>query len=509
MAGPGIFLNSGLFLFSPILIQFVFHLNHKRLWFLFTVPILTQTFGHFAGYVNCLTPKYNYAIFIIGLALAVLYLIPFWIDSFVQRKFNSLFLRLITLPALLTSVSSLLTFFSPFGSWTDIGNTMTSFLEIHQLASFFGLSGITFFVGFIASAINYLVDTVLSPDTTSNPSRKAVATLLFSVIAVTVLACNIHPMSRHRGLFPPLSAACIVDGDLPTTELVAATLGPDIIIWSEHSVTVWGEKGEAELLAKAQLLAKNYSMLLGVTYTLMLDSPPTPTKVSANVFSVITPIGDVGFIYRKSHLIPGAEERHVPGPPNLPFLDTPWGARVGGSICFDFDFPQYIRQAGVAGVDIMLQPSWTWEPLSVAHAMIDIHRSVEQGFTTFRCSKGGTSAVVDPLGRVLATAYDVPSSDPPRRHDILGNHTLLFADIPALGVNTLYTAISDAFLCIFGFTLSIVILILIGTPQTCLRSILRKRWSRWCAWLVQLHDTQSPERYATLGTVPPHVAETL
>jgi predicted amidohydrolase len=41
----------------------------------------------------------------------------------------------------------------------------------------------------------------------------------------------------------------------------------------------------------------------------------------------------------------------------IPFADTPFG-RIASAICFDMDFPGYIRQAGRKSVDIMLVPAY-------------------------------------------------------------------------------------------------------------------------------------------------------
>lgn len=52
----------------------------------------------------------------------------------------------------------------------------------------------------------------------------------------------------------------------------------------------------------------------------------------------------------------------------MPTADTALG-RLGGGICFDYDFPQYTRHAGHAQrrVDLMLQPSWTWGSMGRYH----------------------------------------------------------------------------------------------------------------------------------------------
>ncbi|KAJ4460355.1 putative carbon-nitrogen hydrolase [Paratrimastix pyriformis] len=433
MAGPGIYQSSGLYFFLPILLQLAMHLQMDHLWFIFSIPLVTQCIGSFLGFLGALTVEYNWLIFLITIPLGIVYILPYWLDVFVQRRFKAVYIRLLTLPAGMTAISALITYLSPFADWTDIGNSMNSFLEINRIAAFTGLGGITFFLGLCASTVNYILDCIREegfpaseklPGATFTRRPYCSALSLFLIGFVALLACNMTLMFSHPGLQETLRAVCLVDGDLATTESIAQSVGPDIVVWSEHSMTVNGTEGEDALLLEAGALAKKYQLVLGVTYTLLLPNLPN-NKKSANVLTVVTPEGTVGFNYRKSHLIPGVEARHIPGPAVLPYFDTKWGARIGGSICFDFDFPTYIRQAGLAGVDVMLQPSYTWETLSVAHQVINVHRSIEQGFscsTTTRCSS---------------------RSCPP-------------------GHRTAYAYMSEWFPAIFGFALTLIVLVLVG-----------------------------------------------
>lgn len=84
------------------------------------------------------------------------------------------------------------------------------------------------------------------------------------------------------------------------------------------------------------------------------------------------------------------------GPNVLQYIDTPEFGRIGGAICFDFNFADLIGQASQHGVDVMLQPSWTWGPIGTYHAQGNILRPVENGFTLFRCVSQGVSGIFEP-----------------------------------------------------------------------------------------------------------------
>lgn len=66
--------------------------------------------------------------------------------------------------------------------------------------------------------------------------------------------------------------------------------------------------------------------------------------------------GTINFTYHKAHPVPGIESNVEPGPSDILFAETKYG-RIGGAICFDFNYPALILQAGRKNIDIMLQAS--------------------------------------------------------------------------------------------------------------------------------------------------------
>ena len=57
------------------------------------------------------------------------------------------------------------------------------------------------------------------------------------------------------------------------------------------------------------------------------------------------------------------------------------------------------------GVDIFLQPSWTWSDIGTRHFEADAMRAVENGFTLIRCTSDGESGVVGPTGIISSRQY--------------------------------------------------------------------------------------------------------
>lgn len=117
-----------------------------------------------------------------------------------------------------------------------------------------------------------------------------------------------------------------------------------------------------------------------------------------NSFALVLPDGTVGLALNKSHPVPFVEGAVKAGEKVLRSAATPLG-RLAAAVCFDLAFASFMRQSGRQGVDVLLQPSWTWGPIGALEFESDAVRAVENGFTLFRCSSDGVSGTVSPLYR--------------------------------------------------------------------------------------------------------------
>ena len=168
---------------------------------------------------------------------------------------------------------------------------------------------------------------------------------------------------------------------------------------------VKSESDEEDVLAYTQELLQNYSITtsyVGVTY---LKQLPDQNGYGTNHFALVSATG-VLFNYKKAYPVPLVEADIIPGMKIVQYHDTSFNlstgesrtVRVGAAICFDFDYPNYIIQAGWKEVQLMLQPSWTWAGITNRHANGDSIRAVENGFNMFRCSSSGESSIVSSTG---------------------------------------------------------------------------------------------------------------
>ena len=116
----------------------------------------------------------------------------------------------------------------------------------------------------------------------------------------------------------------------------------------------------------------------------------------------------------------------------LQSIETPYGT-LSGVICWDTDYQEIIRQVGQMDVVILLSPSYVWPEIGTMHAKMAAFRAIENGVTIVRQEDGGISALIDPYGRFLTTAEHATGE------------TTIFADLPVVGVTTLYPIIGDVF----------------------------------------------------------------
>src|SRR6266542_6591317 len=67
-------------------------------------------------------------------------------------------------------------------------------------------------------------------------------------------------------------------------------------------------------------------------------------------------------IYRKAHLWDAEQDVFTPGDHEPPVVDTAYG-RIGVMVCYDAEFPEWVRKPALAGADLLAVPTnWPAEP---------------------------------------------------------------------------------------------------------------------------------------------------
>jgi apolipoprotein N-acyltransferase len=197
----------------------------------------------------------------------------------------------------------------------------------------------------------------------------------------------------------------------------AARAGAGLVVWPENAMTFFVEREPLYREAIARVLAPHRVQLVAGGPRVVEGEAPAYYDSAF----VIAPDGSLTGRYDKEHLLPFAEyfplpeldflrrsfgrvRELTPGEPTPP-LPTVAGL-AGVLICNEAMFPEVARARVRAGASLLLNLSndtWMNDPQysAIAFDMI-VLRAVEQRRFLVRASTSGPSAIVDPVGHVLA-----------------------------------------------------------------------------------------------------------
>ena len=89
-----------------------------------------------------------------------------------------------------------------------------------------------------------------------------------------------------------------------------------------------------------------------------------PNKLAENKIVWIDTTGSVLFEYLKA--LPTPTEKCIAGDGEVKMLNYSQ-SKISSTICFDLDFPSFIKKFGDIGLDIMLSPANDWYDISRTH----------------------------------------------------------------------------------------------------------------------------------------------
>lgn len=131
---------------------------------------------------------------------------------------------------------------------------------------------------------------------------------------------------------------------------------------------------------------------------------------------LIDPAGELRALYRKVHLFGTEKDFFTPGDARPPVVDIPSLGRIGVMICYDLEFPEWVRTAALAGTELLCAPvNWPLfprpegeRPAEVVRVQADaaVNRMYIAACDRAADERGvswtGGSVVVDPDGFPLA-----------------------------------------------------------------------------------------------------------
>lgn len=413
------------------------------------------------------------AVFYVVIALTYGFIasLPYLLDALLNKRPTG-FAGTLIFPAAWAFVDYL-TVFTPYGSWGMAAYSQHTQLVLLQSISVFGMCYITFLIGWFASVANW----ALANGMDWQKIRRGIAvyagllvlTLGFGGLrlvlkrpdspTIRVASLSAIPeneqtrgpgmpavprkrVKRTPGLEKRMFAnqlteedkayltrnAEVENADLFRRSAVEAKAGAKLILWGEANSSAF-KSGEPALFEKAAAFAKSYHVYLGLGAAVFKLGAQKPLE---NKLVMFDPQGKILFDYWKVHPVPGGEARisAVKGD-TLPVVDTSFG-KLGAAICFDMDFPNFLKQASHA--DVFIAPSNDWRAIDPWHTYMATYRAIEQGFNLIRQTSHGLSVGVDYTGRVISETDYFTSAD-----------KVLITELPTRGVTTVYSKIGDSF----------------------------------------------------------------
>jgi apolipoprotein N-acyltransferase len=335
------------------------------------------------------------------------------------------------------------------GTWGAAGYTQLDNLPVLQLASVFGLAGVSYLIYLVAAAVEAAASARLDcrPRVRVNRIRSAV---LVGVVVVhawgsmrlalptgeTVRVAAIGTVGTFDGSSEVSSAerATIIDQLALDTE-AAARGGAKLVVWTEAAALV-SPAEEPALIARVRSLAVTSHVHVVAAYIVLLADSPLRFE---NKYAWARPDGELDHTYWKHHPAPG--EPAIVGTEPLTAVEDDF-ATMGGALCYDYDFPALAQVHGALGVDLVALPSSDWRGIDPVHTQMAGLRAIEQGTSIIRSTRFGLSAGIDPLGRIRASSSSFDTAE-----------RVMIADLPRHGFATIYRAIGDVLVWAAGAVL--------------------------------------------------------
>jgi apolipoprotein N-acyltransferase len=204
---------------------------------------------------------------------------------------------------------------------------------------------------------------------------------------------------------------------------------PVLLVWPETALPfLISDNPYFNRLKKQLILKKKIWLLSGAPFYEKKGigklQQATGKIISYNSAYLLTPEGEIGARYDKQHLVPFGEYipfsnyLPLPGPlvenignfsagkPTRPLSCQ--SAEIGVLICFESIFPKLARDWTSRGANLLVnitndawfgRSSAPWQHLSMA-----VFRALENRRSLARSANTGVSAIIDPLGRMVATS---------------------------------------------------------------------------------------------------------
>jgi apolipoprotein N-acyltransferase len=360
--------------------------------------------------------------------------------------------------------------FAPGATWGAIAYTQYGYLALMQVAAVVGIWGLTFLPAWFAATFELAWSRGFASSSVQMPVLTCAAAIGAALVCGAVrlalaptdgASLRIATLNRPADLFIPGEITHIAEGrvsaadrDRLNAKLTTlhrwflegsrreARAGARVVVWPETSLLIFKED-EPSFLAQAQRVAGDEHVVLAMGIGAVTLGAALPME---NKLVLIDPSGEIRVSYLKSHPVTGWEESIMRvGDGRVPVAAIA-RSRIAGAICYDADFPEFIRQAALAPADLLVLPVNDWKEVKDIHFQMHAFRAIETGLPVVRAAASGLSSAFDPWGRVLGVADFYADGD-----------RTLTVQVPIGGVRTPYARTGDLFawLCVAGVVLAV------------------------------------------------------
>jgi apolipoprotein N-acyltransferase len=312
--------------------------------------------------------------------------------------------------------------------WVPLGNSQVTVLSIAQLASVFGVYGLSAVVAFVNAAIAFAL---LAGTRERVRAIAAVAALIVvtgawgtwrirdgsltragTPIRVGLVQANIEQTAK----WDPKQARRIFTTHIAMTRDLVKR-GAQYVMWPESSTPFMFEQDEAGQAQMRALAREVHVPILFGSDQLVRGATPR----LYNAAFLLAADGRTAAVYRKIHLVPFGEfipmkqwlyfvsplvESLVDFSPGTDIVMLPVdGHLTSTAICYEVVYPSLMRQAVEGGSELLTTiTNDGWYGHSSApyqHFAMASMRAIEQGRYLARAANTGISGIVDPYGRVV------------------------------------------------------------------------------------------------------------
>jgi apolipoprotein N-acyltransferase len=305
-------------------------------------------------------------------------------------------------PLVWTAVDTLISTFSPHGTFGSLAYTQMDALPVVQVAALAGAPAVVFVISLFSSCVAlacYRSEPRLQP--------------VFSYGVPAALLMTVIGGGAWRLATSPAPAATMPIGMVAVDEFLRPGILPAkaATVWQAYDaavtrlaadgarVVVLPEKIDVKEAAPAARSAALGELARRTGVYLVVGIGVTEESGWKNRAWLFSPTGELLGKYDKQHLVPGLEREMTAG--NEDAVHEIGGQRFGIAICKDMHFAALGRSYGRAGISVMLEPAYDFVRDAWMSARLAAMRGIESGYAVVHAGRESFLSASDRYGRFI------------------------------------------------------------------------------------------------------------